>query len=154
MDYEIIEHEATQVVGISVRTTNEDNQAAKDIGETWKEFHTSGVFDQIPNKNGTDIVGLYTNYEKDHTKPYTFIAGFFVSSVPDIMPPGLAQAHLPKSKYALFHIDGPFPQALQDAWEYVWESDLKRTYTGDCEIYKEDFHPVDNPKIDLYIAIE
>ena len=104
LEHKIIEHDAVDVIGISVRTTNENGQSGKDLAVIWDQFHTSGVFDTIPNKMGSDILGLYTDYEKDHTKPYTFIAGFFVTEVPDSLPAGLAHAKLPKSRYLVFKI--------------------------------------------------
>jgi len=38
------------VVGISVRTTNQNGQAGKDIPSLWQKFMEEGVHQQIPNK--------------------------------------------------------------------------------------------------------
>lgn len=63
------------VIGISIRTTNENNQAAQDIPELWNKFMTESVIEKIPNKVENAVYCIYTEYEKDHTKPYTTILG-------------------------------------------------------------------------------
>ena len=76
------------VIGISVRTTNENGQAGQDIPALWNNFITNGLADKIPNKIDTSIYCIYTEYEKDHTKPYTTILGCKVSdllTIPDGM---------------------------------------------------------------------
>ncbi|NGX40021.1 MAG: hypothetical protein KR126chlam1_01361 [Chlamydiae bacterium] len=153
MEYEIIEKGPMQIVGISTRTTNENNQAQRDIYRLLERFHTSGVIQEIPNKKTADIICLYTDYESDFTAPYTYIAGF--SALPtETLPKGLVSAHVPASRYALFHLSGKYPDILIQAWLWVWQSELERTYTGDFEVYPKEFHPVSNPVFDLYVSIK
>lgn len=47
------------VIGIAVRTTNENQQAAQDIPVLWHKFMTEGIMDQIPNKIDHDLLYLY-----------------------------------------------------------------------------------------------
>ena len=64
------------VVGISVRTSNENQQAAKDIPALWQRFMSENIADKIPNKSSNKVYAVYTDYESDHTKPYTTIIGY------------------------------------------------------------------------------
>nr|WP_255534858.1 effector binding domain-containing protein [Pedobacter sp. SYSU D00535] len=73
------------VVGLSVRTTNENNQAARDIPELWSRFFSENVLAGIPNRSGDAVYSLYTEYELDFTKPYTCIIGCRVNSIADIL---------------------------------------------------------------------
>lgn len=57
--------EPLKIIGISVRTTNEGGQAAKDLGQLWQQFYVRGVQEQIPNKENGDVYAVYTNYESD-----------------------------------------------------------------------------------------
>ena len=59
-----------KVIGVSVRTTNENGQSANDIQALWDKFMSEGVANKIPNKIDGEILSIYTNYESDHTKPY------------------------------------------------------------------------------------
>jgi predicted transcriptional regulator YdeE len=77
------------VIGIEVRTTNENEQAAKDIPVLWEKFMKENVLNNIPNKIDNTIYSIYTEYEKDHTKPYTTLLGCKVESLENI-PEGMA----------------------------------------------------------------
>lgn len=55
------------IIGISVRTINENGQSAKDIEALWGKFWGEGISKQIPNKISDDIYAVYTDYETDFT---------------------------------------------------------------------------------------
>jgi predicted transcriptional regulator YdeE len=61
------------VIGISLRTTNENDQEAQGIGSLWGKFMTENILQKIRHKISDDILSIYTNYESDHTKPYDTI---------------------------------------------------------------------------------
>ena len=69
MKYEIVELEEKMVVGVSIRTSNQNGKAIQDIGLTWQKLFQKGNYDQIPNKVNGKTIGLYTDYEGDYTKP-------------------------------------------------------------------------------------
>ena len=75
MKYEIVELEEKMVVGVSIRTSNQNGKAIQDIGLAWQKLFQKGNYDQIPNKVNGKTIGLYTDYEGDYTKPYRFFAG-------------------------------------------------------------------------------
>lgn len=140
------------VMGIDVRTTNEGGKAAKDISSLWGRFYREGIQEKIPYQKTGEVLGLYTEYERDHTKPYTLVAGCEVT-LSDHVPKGLVAKHVPAAKYAVFQISGPFPDNLVKTWAWIWKSDLRRTYTGDFEVYPLGFDFETNPDILLYVAI-
>lgn len=139
-------------MGIALRTTNENMQMAEDLPPFWGRFWRENTPKKIPNKKSADVIGLYCEYEKDHTKPYTLIAGCEVTLAADI-PEGMVLKQVPASRYAVFHIKGPFPDALMETWQWIWQGHLNRTFTGDLEVYPPGFDPVENPDTLLYIAI-
>ena len=73
-------HPPFQIIGISVRTTNQNGQAASDIGSLWKNFLPQGIAQKIFAKLSEEIFSVYLNYEHDYTKPYDTILGCKVSS--------------------------------------------------------------------------
>lgn len=79
MNNQIIEK--FSVIGISVRTTNENGQSAKDIEALWGKFWGEEIQNQIPNKINDDIYAVYTDYETDFNGPYTLIIGLTVSTL-------------------------------------------------------------------------
>ena len=70
------------------------------------------------------------------------------------IPSGLVLKNLPKTSYAVFTAIGEHPKALIETWENIWNSNLKRTYSGDFELYEENFLLKDIQKVEVYIAIE
>lgn len=123
------------IVGIEVRTTNENGQAAKDIPALWNRFMQEGIADRIPNKTDATIYALYTDYESDHTRPYTTILGCHVKSL-DNIPEDFTVKIVPESNYEQFVAKGDLTQnAVIDVWMEIWNSDLLRAYTTDLEIY-------------------
>ena len=138
-------------IGLELKTDNEKCSSAMPAHKD--KFFEQNIPAKIPNKANGDILALYTDYEGDYTKPYSWILGCEVSSLDEI-PEGLVGKVIPESKYAVFTTQGEFPQGLIDAWQAVWKSNFLRSYTSDFELYRSDFNPQKNPEVKVYIAIE
>ncbi|MEI8125827.1 MAG: GNAT family N-acetyltransferase [Parachlamydiaceae bacterium] len=151
MNYSIEEQQKKIFIGLELRTNNEECSSTMPIHKD--KFFNENIPAKIPNKINGDIFALYTNYEGDYTKPYSWILGCEVSSLNEI-PVGLVGKVIPEAKYAVFTTQGEFPQGLIAAWQAVWQSNLSRSYTSDFELYRSDFHPQQNPEVKVYIAIE
>uniref|UniRef100_UPI0040486E9A GyrI-like domain-containing protein n=1 Tax=Flavobacterium sp. TaxID=239 RepID=UPI0040486E9A len=67
--------ETIHIVGIVKRTTNENQQAAKDIPLLWEKFMSEDIANKISKKTNDNIYAIYSDYESDHTKPYTIYIG-------------------------------------------------------------------------------
>ena len=153
MKYEIVELEEKVIVGIRIKTTNQDGKAMKDIGTTWQKLFANGIYEKIPNKANGKTIGLYTEYEGDYTKPYTFIAGAEVSQ-------GIQNNEelegiiIPKGKYAKFIITGDVQNSVGQAWQEIWNMNLKRKYTCDFEEYQNNSEDMQKQEIHIYIALE
>lgn len=142
------------VIGIAVRTTNENQQAAQDIPVLWNKFMTEGIIDQIPNKAGHAIYCIYTDYEKDYTKPYTTILGCKVNSL-DKIPEGMVGKTIESSDYSKQTTKGSLAEGIvYNEWLKIWNMDLNRTYTADFEIYGEKAQDPENAEVDIYIAVK
>ena len=146
--------EAFKVIGISVRTTNENGQSTKDIGELWGRFMSEGILDKIPNKIDNTIYSIYTEYEGDHTQPYITVLGCKVENF-DSIPEGMAAKTLASGSYAKFVSEGDLTQgAVFLEWSKIWEMDLERTYTADFEVYGEKAQNPTDAEVDIFVAIE
>ncbi|MGL4630553.1 MAG: GyrI-like domain-containing protein [Leadbetterella sp.] len=142
------------VIGISVRTTNENGQAAQDIPALWDTFIREGIAIQIPNKMDSSIICIYTEYEKDHTKPYTTILGCRVENL-DTVPDGMVGKTIEEASYTQYVAKGNLLQgAVFNEWTKIWNSDIKRTFTADYEVYGEKAQNPENAEVDIFIAVE
>ena len=143
---------AFHIIGISVRTTNVNNKALKDIGELFGNFVGQNIMEKIPNKMAEDIYCVYTDYESDFNGPYTAIVGCKVSSLKDI-PTGLIGKTIPDSKYQVYRSTGKLSVSLSKTWEGIWNTDLNRRYSADFDIYGEKARDYENAEVDTYVAI-
>jgi len=145
---------AFNIIGITVRTNNNNGKAAKDIPALWDQFMNEGIFDKIPNKISQEVFAVYTDYESDHTSDYTTLIGCKVNSLSNL-PDGLSGKHFPGSDYAKFNIKGDLTKGnvVYEAWEKIWNLDLNRKYTADFEIYGEKSQDLKNAELKIYIAI-
>ena len=126
--------ESFKLIGIAIRTTNENGQSATDIPLLWNRFMTEGLLEKIPNKVDNTIYCVYTDYEKDHTKPYTTILGCKVTNF-DLVPEGMVGKEIAAANYSVQTAKGNLMQgAVINAWTKIWNSDLQRTFTADYEV--------------------
>ncbi|MBC6110225.1 GyrI-like domain-containing protein [Pedobacter fastidiosus] len=142
------------VIGISVRTTNENGQAGKDIQELWAKFMTDNILAKIPNKISTAVYSIYTDYELDYTKPYTTILGCEVKDLSEI-PEGMVGNKIETTQYQKFLAQGNLMQGIvYNEWEKIWNMDLNRAYTADFEVYDEKSQNPENAVVEIFIAMK
>lgn len=142
------------LIGIAIRTTNEQNQAANDIPMLWDRFFKEDVLNQIPNKICTAVYSLYTNYEGDHTMPYTTIIGCEVADL-SVIPKGMVGQTFEADKYQKITVKGDLTQGLIiNEWEKIWSENWDRKYTADFEVYDEKASNPHDAEVSIYVAIK
>jgi len=142
-----------QLIGISVRTTNENNQAAKDIEVLWQRFMQEQCLANIPNKVDDTVYAVYTDYESDHTKPYTTFIGCKVTTANEI-PEGMSSIIIGGGDYATSSVRGNLSEGfVVKEWMRIWNSDLDRAYTADFEVYAPNEKDLTNLEVGFYIAV-
>lgn len=151
--FKLVKKPSLLIVGISCRTANSPDAAPHDIPKLWTRFYEENIASKIPHKVSDEILGLYCEYEGDYTKPYTLVIGCQVHSLENI-PEDLTIQILPSASYAVFKAVGQHPQAVVKTWEQIWKSDLKRTYSGDYEVYGEKFFNASPQEVEIHIAID
>jgi predicted transcriptional regulator YdeE len=150
---ELITIEEFFIIGLSIRTTNENEQSATDIPALWNKFMAENTIENIPNKIDNAIYSVYTEYEKDYTKPYTTILGCKVSSL-DNIPTGMTGKSIAKETYKQFTAKGNLADGIViQKWIEIWNTDLNRKYTADFEIYGEKASNPENAEVPIFIAI-
>lgn len=142
------------VIGIAVRTTNENMQAATDIPALWNTFMTEGIAGKIPNKTGEELYCVYTEYELDYTKPYTTVLGCAVQDLSEI-PEGMKGIEIAGGDYRQFTATGNMnDHIVYNEWVKIWDSGISRAYTTDFEVYGEKAQDPENAEVPIYIALK
>jgi predicted transcriptional regulator YdeE len=146
--------EPFKVIGISVRTTNEKNQAAIDIAALWGKFINENVLNAIPNKIDDTVYSIYTDYEIDHTRPYTTILGCKVDNL-NTIPDGMVGKTFDGGDYMKLSAKGDLMKSLiVNKWKEIWEMDLERVFTADFEVFGEKAQNPEDAEIDFLIAVK
>ena len=144
-----------KIIGISIRTTNKNNQSQQDLGKLWGQFHADNVFNKIPNKVSGNILSIYTDYKSDFTDEYTTIIGVPVATLDEI-PNGLIGREFGAEHFKEFVAKGEMPNAVVNTWLDIWQKDkeLNRKYTYDFEVYGEKCQNGENSEVEIYIAVK
>lgn len=148
-----IQHLPTfNIVGIGIKTTNEEGRAANDINKLWQRFYNESIIDQIPAKEGKEVYAVYWGYEGDHTKPYNLTIGCKTSAAE--INESLEKVTIPAAQYASFAAHGEQPKALIETWETIWKSDLQRNFKTDIEVYGPRFFEPGIHEILVYVGVK
>lgn len=151
MNYSVTHKPEMLLIGIECRISNAPDAAPKDIPQLWQKFYSQHILGSIPNRLSDEVVALYCDYEKDHLGAYTCVIGCKVSALEQI-PDGMVGKTIPASDFAVYRTTGEFPQSVVATWNAIWGSSLKRTFTGDYELYGESFARAQ--EVEISVAIE
>lgn len=142
------------IIGIAVRTTNQNNQAQQDLEKLWGQFFAEGIFDKIPNKASNDIIAIYTDYQSDYTEDYTTIIGVQVTELSQI-PDGLIGRTFGDANFEKYTAKGEMPNAVVEVWQNIWQNDqtLNRAYNYDFEVYGAKSQNGADSEVEIYLSI-
>lgn len=143
-----------KLVGLQLngKTTNQNNLSSKDCGDLWQKFETDKIFDLIPEKLSNEIFAVYFDYEKDETTPFSYFIGCKVEKNSNT-PEELDELFIPTQEYTKFTAKGVMTGCITDAWKEIWNSNIKRNFGFDFEVYDERSQDWSNAEVDIYISV-
>lgn len=145
--------EGISVIGITVRTSNQNGEGARDIPALWGRFYSESIASKIPNRIGTDVYGVYTDYEGDYMKPYTTLLGCRVNSLEEI-PEGMTGLTIDGGEYFKLTVKGDLMKGVViEGWQKIWSTDLNRSYVADFEVYGEKTKNPEDAEVEIYVGI-
>lgn len=152
MEFKVEDVEDFKVIGISVRVNMKT--AGELIGGLWQRWFMEGLEAKIPNKESNDKYNVYTNYEGDHTKPYTCFLGCRVSSV-DKIPDKMQAIEIKGGKYAVFDVHGKIPDVVLETWGKIYKSDeFQRRFAADFDVYGEAAANPDDARLKTFVSVK
>lgn len=154
MNYKEITLGDFKVIGLSVRTTNKDYKAQKDIAQLWENFINNNILSTVPNKVSDDIYCIYTDYENNFMGEYTTILGCIVSKEENI-PDNLIVKDISACSYHLYTTEGKLPKCVGKTWQHIWQQpDTHRKYKADFDVYGKDAQNPDKAKVYTYLSVK
>lgn len=148
---------AFEVVGFQTRTSNAREMTADgSIPKMWGRLMGEGLLNKIPNRIGSAVIALYTDYQSDKDGEYTYVLGAKVSSAGQL-PQGLIAHAVPAGEYSVVAAEGKLaPDAVVALWQQVWgletSHQISRSYRTDYEVHHGS--PQGETKVELYIGIK
>jgi predicted transcriptional regulator YdeE len=152
---EMMKLEKFYVIGIAMESSNENEKSIEDMGKLWGRFYSEGITEKIPNKLSNDIYSIFTDYDSNYKGKYTAIIGHKVSSLEHI-PAGMVSKEIGDGNHVKHIAKGKMPDAIVNAWKEIWsmDSELKRRYTADFEVYGKKSQQGDSSEVEIYLAVE
>lgn len=142
------------ITGLFIRTTNENGAAAGAIPPLWQKFLSENAMVQIPGKTSNDIYCVYTEYEKDYTRPYTVVLGCRVEAAAPV-PEGFKKITISAGNYTVVRAKGRLDEGIVfRAWTEIWNTATKRIYTTDFEVYGAKAANPGNAEVDIFVATD
>ena len=145
---------AFNIIGLSIRTSNDPGRAEKDIPALWATFMSKNTIANIPNIIDANIHCVYTDYEGDHTAPYTVVLGMRVSSL-EMIPETMTGMSFSGGDYKSYSAAGNLEEGIvYQAWSKIWNDDINRAFTADFEVYDASKPDPSNTAVDIFIALK
>ena len=140
-----------KVIGISARV--DMDTAAELIGGLWQRWFSEGLQGKIANKVSDDVFNIYTDYQGDHTEPYTCFLGCRVNAFSDV-PEGMEARELSGGNYAVFDLHGKLPDVVVETWQTIYGLDgIERRFGVDFDVYGEEAGNPEDARLKTYVSI-
>ncbi|TKI72561.1 AraC family transcriptional regulator [Lysinibacillus mangiferihumi] len=160
MKYNIVEKEKFQVVGVKRTYNCQTGENLQGIPQFWNELNGQGMDEQLFTLNNGQIKGVLgvcvpdENY-KDNSLIDYWIATNHVGEVPENM---LAM-EVPASKWVVFEVRGPMPDAMQNAWKKIFSewfpsNPYEPAGTAELEVYTDEDPTSENLYSEIWIPIK
>ncbi|NMD72833.1 AraC family transcriptional regulator [Bacillus sp. DNRA2] len=142
MKYKMIETGAFQVVGIKENIFCGTKDTDATIPKLWGKVAQDGTLQTLAGLNNgpiEGILGITDNYQaSDDTMDYWIATAFSGEHVPD----GLTNLEIPASKWVVFEVEGPIPEAIIDTWRQIFSEWFP----------SNGYQPADIPSLEVYLG--
>ncbi|MFJ8512724.1 AraC family transcriptional regulator [Lysinibacillus xylanilyticus] len=144
MKYKILEKEKFQVVGVKRTYNSQNGENLQGIPHFWNEMNSKNFDNQLIQLNNGSIKGVLgvcvpnTSQGENGFIDY-WIATDHVGEVGE----NLLAMEVPASKWVVFEVHGPMPDAMQNTWKQIYSewfpsNPYKAAGTAELEVYPDD----------------
>lgn len=144
MKYKIVEKEKFQVVGVKRTYNCQNGENLQGIPQFWNEMNSKKFDHQLIQLNNGSIKGVLgvcvpnTSQEQNGFIDY-WIATDHVGEVEE----NLFATEIPASKWVVFEVHGPMPEAMQNTWKQIYSewfpsNPYKPAGTAELEVYPDE----------------
>ena len=142
MKYKVIERDRFRVAGIKREFPLANGENNVGISKLWDEVNNNGTVNRLFMLNNGQIKGvLGVCVVTSETRAKQVMDYWVATEYEGNTPEGLSTLEIPSSKWAVFEVHGPMPDAMQNAWKHIFSdwfpsSGYKHAGTPVLEVYK------------------
>lgn len=156
MDYKIVEKEAFEVLGLSIRTTDKDGKNYQEIPAFWQTVNTDGTSEKLCelSSNPDVVYGICMNLDKEGYFDYAIASPYDGGQTAEFKV-----MNIPTAKWAIFNCVGPMPHSIQKVWQRIFTEWLPATeyeiaQLPQIELYYRGDTTSDDYKSEVWIPIK
>jgi AraC family transcriptional regulator len=144
MKYKIVERDSFQAVGIKREFSLVNGENLVGIPKLWNEVNEDGTVDLLLKLNNGQIKGVLGVCVTNSGTQSKQVMDYWVATEYDgDTPDGLLKFEVPASKWAIFEVHGPMPDAMQKAWNQIFSewfpsSGYEHAGTPALEVYTDE----------------
>jgi AraC family transcriptional regulator len=140
MKYKIIERESFHVVGVKREFSCVNGENQIEITKMWRDVHADGTNDLLFKLNNGEFKGVLGVCVDKRDKQAQLMDYWIATEHIGSTPEGLMTLELPASKWGVFEVHGPMPDAIQKVWKQIFtewfpSSHYEHAGTPDLEVY-------------------
>lgn len=155
MKYKILEKEKFQVVGVKRTYNCQNGENLQGIPQFWNEMNSKNFDHQLIQLNNGSIKGVLGVCAPNTDQGQSGFIDYWIATdhVGDVEE-NLSALEVPASKWVVFEVHGPMPDAMQNTWKQIYSewfpsNPYEPNGTAELEVYSDEdpFSP------DLYSEI-
>ncbi|WP_066074291.1 AraC family transcriptional regulator [Neobacillus soli] len=142
MKYKIVEKESFHVVGVKREFSCVNGENLAGIPKMWDDVHVDGTNDLLFSLNNGEMKGVI-GVCVDKRDIQSQLMDYWIATEHDgATPVGLSELELPASKWGVFEVHGPMPDAIQKVWKQIFSewfpsSHYEHAGTPELEVYSD-----------------
>ncbi|WP_100011667.1 AraC family transcriptional regulator [Lentibacillus sediminis] len=156
MQYRVIEMDGFRAAGMKQEFSLVNGQNQAEIPKMWDELNGNGTDELLFKLNNGPIEGvLGVCVDKNNETIDYWIGTACEGDIPD----GLSTLDIPASKWAVFEVHGPMPNAMQGVWKKIFSewfpsSGYEHAGTPELEVYSDEDPSSPNLYSEIWIPVK
>lgn len=160
MKYNVLERESFTVTGIKREYSLKNGENLKGIPVLWDQVNadgTSGRLEKLINGQIKGLLGVCVDKRGDG---YQDTIDYWIAAEHQgKLPEGFSTLTIPASKWVVFEVHGPMPEAMQKTWQQIFTewfptSGYQHAGTPELEVYPEDDPAASNYYSEIWIPVK
>ncbi|GGM33481.1 AraC family transcriptional regulator [Paraliobacillus quinghaiensis] len=158
MNYQIVEKPAFNVMGTGLKVSTRDGDNFKEVPAFWKEVNNGKVGQLLEDlKSDTGVFGICMEFAPEQEEFTYFVA---VEKGEHVVPDGFVVKEIPASTWAVFHVVGAMPDAIQHTIKRIYAewfpgTGYQHAGTAELEVYppQRGKHSQEDYQTEIWIPI-